>query len=115
MSTSYTVRWTCSSTELPSLPFDVEHILRSAALLEVSDCSKDPTQSKKEATFTGAWEIILNACKINHANCNRQGVEEPLVEPGPGPECEDDAIATAMQEVFEDEVKSQADALATIP
>lgn len=60
-----------------------------------------------EATWTTAWETILNAGKSDDTNRDCHGVGEQQVESGPAPEDGDDSIATALQEVIPDEVKSQ--------
>lgn len=65
---------------------------------------------------SSAWETILNAGKSNDANGHCQGVEKKQVEPGPAPEHEDDLIATTLQDMIANEIKSQAaNALAIIP
>lgn len=89
--------------------------MRSATLHKVSTSSELPTKDKKEGTTKSAWETILNAGKGDDANRVRTGVEDKQVEPGPALEDDDHLIATALQEVIANEVKSQVtNALGTI-
>lgn len=70
---------------------------------------------KMDVTSKSAWETILTTDKSNDAIRSCQGVEENQVEPGLAPEYGDDPIATALQEVIGDEVKSLlANAMDTI-
>lgn len=69
-----------------------------------------------KATSKTARETILIDGKGNDANCTCRGAREQPAEPGPAQENEDDLIATALQEVITDEMKSQvANELETIP
>lgn len=107
MFTNDIARSTRLCPEPRSPPPDLECILRSSTLHEVLACSKVPTKGKNEATSTIAWEATMDAGKSDEASCDCQGVEEQKLEPGTTLEDEDDSIATALQMVIADEVRSQ--------
>lgn len=78
--------------------------------------SKLPTKGKEQDSTTSAWERILSVGKSNDANWNLQGVEVEQAKPGTAPENSDDSIATALQNVMPNHVKSPIEnTLATIP
>lgn len=77
--------------------------------------SELPSKDRKKATSTSPWETILIASNSNEANRDCQRVQEQQVEPELAPEEDDDLIATVLQEVIANEVRSQVtNALATM-
>lgn len=60
--------------------------------------------------------MVWNAGDSDDTNWNCQGVEEQQVDPGLAPEDKEDWVATVLQQVIDDEVKSQvSNAMTALP